>query len=180
MTINVTTDTEVAEPGPVPAAIGSPLFDLRQRRGEINARLYLDLQVPRWHDDGGPEIWVRYRPARAVTAQKSIQRRAEKKDDEALINTEADVLVEACVGVYAKVGEQTFSLRVGDAEGTWTRFDQDLAVALGLDPNDKETTAAATCRALYFTELDLISAASDLGAWSGQASKKAEEEALGE
>jgi len=177
MTATVTT-------GETPAAAGSPLASLRDRKAKLVEKLYLDLKVPRWDDDGGPAIFVRYHPAKlGKVASASTLREKQRKqwgDDWALI-AQADVLIDCCAGIYAsengkraddpEVGD-VYSLRPGDPTGDWTTFDPDLAANLGLD---EHAGAVATCRALYLTEGDLTLAYTALIAWSGDVSDDTEE-----
>lgn len=176
------------------APAGSPMFDLRRIRAEKFRRLHLDLQVPRWADGGGPEVWVRYGPVRTKATFESLERRqrAAKKsrdgvtDAEWVVLTNADLLVSCCQAVYLKADGQTFTL----TGGQWSAFDLDaapadrlirfgpeLADALGIaDPG----SAAGVCRALFFTDGDLQAHAGAVSDWSGVEVPKAEGEALGE
>src|ERR1039458_1295553 len=151
---------------PVPAAVGSPLIDLRARRSAKRETLTLDLKVPRWDDDGGPfELWVRYRPASMSVALNSTERRRKSKDTEWMVKANADTLADACLGVYAKVDGQPYTL----ASGEWHPFDPDeakpdewvavkgerveeLNAALGIEAH----SAVETLRALFFTDGDLF------------------------
>lgn len=161
---------------PVRAATGSPLLALRDRRKALQDKLFIDLQVPRWGEDGGPRVYVRYGPANtswyADEAQK-IQKMSRKPTDW-MTKLNANLLVRACVGVFAVEGEDPlspedtrtkFSLRDGDPTGEWTKFDTDLAYSLGLD--EGTASAIAVCRELFFTDADLATAAQQVLKFSG-------------
>lgn len=162
--------------GPVDAPTGSALFDLRAIREKKLAALYIDLPVPRWGDEGTPEIVVRYKPTKPSVALSATEKRRSAKDPEWLMLANADVLVDACVGVYAVYKGKQYSLRPGEPDGPWTRFDPDLAENLGLSTK----RAVDVVRALYLTDGDLIGAVNALAEWSGTVLPKVDEEALGE
>lgn len=171
----------------------SPLGSLKKRRAQIADKLFLELKVPRWDTpdaDGerGPEIWVRYRPAAPSGAAKKAEqfnRMGGKKPDDWAVQLNAQVLVQCCEAVYAVQGDAPeegeedarpkISLREGDPYGTLTKFDPDLADALGIE----NANAQAVVRKLYFTEGDLIAAANKLMEWSGVANDEAEDGFLG-
>jgi hypothetical protein len=151
----------------------TPLVSLKARRDQIVNDLYVDIQVPRWDN---PEIYVRFKPVSAIKLNASIERRRKQKGDDWSLLANADVLVENCIGIYGVIpGESAqVSLRPNDPYGTWTRFDTDLAEALGLDTGPG-SSAAKTCIALYLTEGDLIDTANRLFKWSNIADNEADE-----
>lgn len=162
----------------VSAADGSPLADLRSRRAKLIEALWVDLEVPRWADDGGPSIWVRYKPIGPGFVTATVEKRFKAKGTlgkDWLDYAHADVLIEACVGVFAKDGDATYSLRPADPDGEWTKFDPDLAASLGLDTK----MAVDVVRALYLTSADLKTAVDQLIDWSGQESARADKDAQG-
>lgn len=175
----MTTDiTVTTAPGDRPAAAGSVLADLRARRTKLVKALFIDLKVPRWDDDGGPSIWVRYKPSDPgkiddINGKRDEARKTEGKDW--YVNANADILIDSCIGVFAKDGDATYSLKPDDPTGPWTTFDTDLAVSLGLDAKG----ARDAVKALYLTNGDLIGAALRLNSWSGEASITADEEFSG-
>jgi hypothetical protein len=141
------TSITVTPEGARPAAPSSPLADLRARRAKHLEGLHLDLKVPRWDDDGGPSIWVRYSPSSPGKIDDINAKRDEVKKIEGsdwYVNANADVLIDSCVGVYAKDGDDTYSLRPGDPTGSWTTFDQDLAASLGIDAAGARSVVKAT------------------------------------
>lgn len=164
-----------AMPSPAPAAVDSPLGLLRDRRQKLLQQLYTDIRVPRWGDDGGPSIYVRYGPAQPSVFQERIEKvqKQQNKPKDWMVRENAQVLVTSCIGVYAVEGDAPlegedtrtkFSLRDGDPSGAWTRFDPDLAESLGLPTN---CGAIAVVTGLYFTESDITSTVARLLRWSG-------------
>jgi hypothetical protein len=145
-----------------PAARSSVLSGLRAKRAAMNETLYVDLQVPRWTD---PEIWVRFKPAEPASITTAMEKRRKRQPRPAdwFVMAQCDVLAESCIGVYAILDDTKYSLRVGDEEGDWTKFDADLANNLGLDTQ----RAAEVVRGLYVTDGDLIGAMNKLALWSG-------------
>jgi hypothetical protein len=152
------------------AAEETPLISLKNRRTEIVNEMYIDLQVPRWTE---PEMYVRFKPISAVKLSNAIDRRRKQKSDDWSLLANADMLVDACIGVYAKVDgfDRKLSLRHDDHDGEWTKFDPDLAKALGVEAD----RAVDVCRALYLTEGDLIDTANRVFRWSGIANEEADE-----
>lgn len=177
-------------PLPTPAADGSPLIDLRRRREEKLNKLHIDLEVPRWGDNGGPAVWIRYRPAKMAITLTAAEKRQKSKHKDWFVLSNADVLVDSCVGVFVKVNGEPFTLA---HDGTWTSFDPDTAAeadwvsvkgarvdelndALGI----QASSAVESLRALFFTDGDLFAHANALGDFSGVEIPKADEEAVGE
>jgi len=148
----------------------SPMLSLKKRREAIVNDLYIDLQVPRWNE---PEIFVRFKPASATRINAIIERRRKQKAENWSLLTNADVLVDCCVGVYAVHPDEPntqLSLRENDSYGSWTKFDHELAAALGVDVDNN----AECCIALYMTEGDLIDTANKLFRWSNIANDEAD------
>ena len=146
------------------------LLSLKSRREEIKKDLYIDLQVPRWST---PEVFVRYGPIDATRADQAIRKREGSKEFSVLAN--ADILAQACIGVYACLDgdrDTKYSLNSDNPDGPWTRFDPALARNLGLITD----AAVDVVRALYYTDGDLIQAAAALGEWSGKTNAKLDED----
>jgi len=151
--------------------IETPLISLKNRREQIVNELFIDIKVPRWED---PEVYVRFKPVSAVKLGGAIERRRKQKGDDWSILANADMLVESCIGVYAVIDgntEEKFSLKAGDAGAQWTKFDPDLATALGIEA----TRAVDVCMSLYLTEGDMIDTANRLFRWSNIANEEADE-----
>jgi len=149
----------------------SPLAALRDRRAQIVNDLYTDIKVPRWDE---PELYVRFKPVSAVKLNKAIERRRKVGGEDWSLLANADMLIEACIGVYAVVDGDTdnkLSLKVNDAKGSWTKFDSDLSEAIGLDA----VRATDVVLGVYLTEGDLIDTANKLFKWSGIAGDDADE-----
>ena len=164
-----------------PAPAASPLADLHAKLASIVDELYVDFEVPRWDVPPprgrgmGMKVFVRYGPVSPSHAQRVQEMFQKRKIDDWEIQTNAQVLADACIGVYAMLpGDETqYSLREGDPLGRWTRFDPDLAAMLG-PALVKGATAVDVVRATYCTDGDVTIAALQLGDWSAQASKDAE------
>lgn len=155
----------------------SPLGNLKDRRQAIVKETTLKLQVPRWHD---PEIWVEYDPAdhKEIRAgQRRLERVKGKERSEAEINSNADLLINNCLRVYAILEGREFSLRPGDPQGEFTVFDSDLAENLGIEEG---ATARRVCRELFITDGDLAGHATSLIRWSGFRVTETDEEFEGE
>lgn len=153
----------------------SQLNQLAARCAEIQNAQVLDLPVPRWTD---PEIHILYRPLELEALTKAQKAVAKAKGDrsEVVLDQNASGLIKACVGIYALIDGERYSLKQGDPNGELTVFDDDLAAALGLDPG----RALPLCKKLFITDGDLLSHALQLTEWSGFAATKSDEEFTGE
>lgn len=152
-------------------SVTTPLIVLKNRREQIVNDLFVDIKVPRWEE---PEIYVRFKPVSATRLNAAIDRRRKSKTDDWSLLANADMLVDSCVGVYAVIDgnkDNKMSLRLNDANGPWTKFDPDLAAALGVEAS----RASDACVALYLTEGDLLDTAAKLFKWSGIANDEADE-----
>lgn len=161
----------------------SPLDLLRGRRAELDAKLYLDLAVPRWDDLLGRRLWVRYRPGDAEALQASVERRetAHRKqiaagkqgDPHRATKANADFLVKACVAVYDLPLDVEPPKDLSGIEDYPTFGSEELSQAVGAPAN-----AVETARKVYATDGDLMVAAAQLLEWSAQATPKAESDFL--
>lgn len=153
----------------------SVLGNLDKRREEIIAAQELTLAVPRWTN---PIIKVVYKPV-----DHSIIRRGQDgadgkkggKRSAAEMDANKDVLIAGCVGVYALIEGEKYSLNDADFEGDWTLFDADLARNLKCDP-----TARGAVKGLYIYDGDIIAAANAIAEFSGYKEQEADEELAGE
>lgn len=163
------------EVGGVAAPIAqTPLISLKARREQIVNDLYTDIKVPRWDS---PEIYVRFKPVSATKLNATLLKYTKESKngtvDMSLV-ANAEMLFDSCVGVYAVLDGDTdtkLSLRKDDPNGPWTRFDTDLAEALGIDAR----RATDTVIGLYLTEGDLIETVNKLFRWSNIANNEADE-----
>lgn len=147
------------------------LIGLKKRRAQIVNEMFTDIKVPRWES---PEIYVRFKPVSATKLNATIERRRKMKGDDWSFLANADMLVDSCIGIYAVMDGDTdnkLSLRLGDPKGEWTKFDTDLAEALGVEV----TRAVDACTSLYLTEGDLIDTSNRLFKWSNISSDEADE-----
>lgn len=171
-------DTEAPEGTPQ-----SPLDILKGRRAQLQAKLHIDLAVPRWDDIIGCSIWIRYGPAdlslwsnaqqKRETAHIALKKKNGVGDPKWAVKANADVLVDACRGVYfLEPGEKPPEGDVPDDLPTFS--DPELATALDIQPGN----AVRTVLGLYGTDGDLLMAANALLGFSGEASKEADSDFL--
>ena len=149
----------------------TPLIGLLKRREQIVRELFTDIKVPRWN---APEIYIRFKPVSAMKLNSTIARRSKEKGTDWSYLANADMLVDSCVGIYAVVDgneENKLSLRLDAPNSAWTKFDPDLAAALGVEV----VRAVDVCQALFLTEGDLIETANKLFRWSNIANDEADE-----
>jgi hypothetical protein len=151
----------------------TPLLALKNRRTEIVNDLFVDIKVPRWES---PEIYVRFKPVSNTRLNATINRyqKDAKNGQDWSFLANAQMLIDSCVGIYAIVDgneDVKLSLREGDPYGKWTKFDTDLAAALGIQAN----RATDSVIGLYLTEGDLIDTANKLFRWSNIANGEADE-----
>jgi len=168
---NGTVSVEAA--GVVESAIepSTPLLSLRNRRTQIVNELYTDIKVPRWDE---PEIYVRFKPVSATKLNANIEKRRKMNTGDWSYLANADMLIDSCVGIYAVVDgdhDNKLSLRLNDPNGSWTKFDHELADAVGLET----TRATDVVSALFLTEGDMIDVANKLFRWSNIANNEADE-----
>lgn len=155
----------------------SVLSQLDKRRQAILEKEHLDLAVPRWTD---PEIFVRYKPVPHEHFSRGAQRveKATPKDKPKVeLESNIDVLVQGCIGVFARIDGKDYSLRPGDPNGEWTGFDADLAENLGLPTG---AGARAVVKALFIVDGDIMSHGSSLGEFSGYKEAEADTQVAGE
>lgn len=160
-----------------PAAPGSLLADLRGRRERIvTEKLHTDLKVPRWDDEGGPAIFVRYGPTTQARVDAANKQARASKSKHATLVANATVLADACLGIFAVVDGEKVSIDPDDPHGELLKFEPKLAELLGVRAGkaaqivrDPETNSG-----LYFTDGDVISTAMQLAEWSGFAAEQME------
>jgi hypothetical protein len=165
------------------ASATSPLELLRGRRAELDAKLYLDLPVPRWEELLGRKLWVRYRPGDAEALQASVEKRenshrkavaaGKQGDAHRVTKANADFLVKACVAVYDLPLDVEPPKDLSGIEEYPTFGSEELSEAVGAPKN-----AVETARKVYATDGDLMVASAQLLEWSAQATPKAESDFL--
>lgn len=169
----------------------SVLGQLAQRREEIRAEQVLTKSVPRWRD---PRIEIDYQPVEhevVSRAQRFVtqagqaptnraQRRAKGGDRVATaeLDANADILIAGCIGVWAVIDGERYSLDPEDRHGAPTTFDPVLAEVLGLE--DDEQDARTVVKKLFIAEGDVISQAREVAEWSGYRIAQADEDLEGE
>lgn len=164
------------------AAPTSALTNLRQRREKAVKRLWVDLKVPRLDDDGGPPVYVRYKPAPEHRVEAINKQNEKSKDREKNVIANASVLADCCLGVFAVIGHEPdddgvdqpirVSIDDEDPHGEWPRFDEHLAQILGVPD---AVRADQVVRGLYLTDGDILSTATKLAQWSGYSLNDVEE-----
>lgn len=151
----------------VPAAPGSALAGLRERREKAVKALYLDLQVPRLD----PPVYVRYGPLPKPIIDQANKQIVDGKAEDREVVAKAVALSHVCLGVFGLVD--------GKPEGspnTWPKFDPQLAELLGL-PSD--CGAVQVVRSLYLTDGDILAALAEVSEWSAQSERRISEETEG-
>ncbi|MDQ2727577.1 MAG: hypothetical protein M3Y91_06885 [Actinomycetota bacterium] len=152
----------------------SALAKIQARRTEGPDVLHIDKIVPRREPIPGAAVtYVRFRPLEPDVIADAWERRQKRRKDGTRSKAwrtmaSAEALVEACIGVYGVVvdgdgTEMRVSYMPGDPFGEWTKFDTDLAKAIG----SSATAGAGVCRALYETDGDIMTVAGELAEWSG-------------
>lgn len=164
---------DAAGPGETPAAPGSMLASLRERRAKAKEELFLDLPVPRYD----PPLYVRFKPldqSALVAGQKLID--AGKKDREVVTKVNAGYLAGACLGLFEVADGEKVSIDPDDRStdpGEWPTFGPRVAELLG-EPG--LARAVDVVRSLYLTDGDIIATAGELAVWSGYTGEKLEAE----
>lgn len=167
-----------------PAHPASPLSNLRARRESILAQQVLDLPVPRWED---PTLVVRYRPVDHTLISKSrarIDKATKNQQGQVELDTNTDLIVQGCVGVFARIGGVPHACTDVDvwepidldAYDGWDRFSPHLGETLGAEGQ----TARAVARALFFTDGDIMSHANEVIQFSGYKEADTDDEISGE
>ena len=161
----------------------SVLGSIKERRQQIAENLHTDVKVPHWDDDGKAPIYVRYKAVPHPFIERGIRKvenAPKKQRGQVELDTNCDLLIEACIGVYIQIGEGDdgkFSLDESDPEGEWTTFDPTLATTLGLDDR---ATARDVVKGLFFTDGDIFSHAAEVVEFSGYHTATTNEELRGE
>jgi len=151
----------------VQAAVDSPLAAIRERhRQQREQASSVDLAVPDLDD---PPVFVRYRTDVSHNHIRQMYAKREKRgkqqggyDWEVL--AAADVLVEACVGVYTKLEDGTqVGYAIDGDKDDWPAFDLRLADMVGMDVDQqKPPRAVDVARALYGSDPRVIQASGEL------------------
>ena len=155
----------------------SVLGQLQDRREQIKKAAFIDLPVPRWDS---PVIVVRYNPVdhtRFRAAATQVEKVQPNRRAEVEVNVNSDILIGACLGVFAVINGKRYSLKSGDADGEWTKFDPDLAAAFGMPEG---ATARSVLKTVYITEGDILSTANKLAEFSGYKEQEVDDSILGE
>lgn len=146
--------------GEVPAAPGSPLASLRERREVAVSKLFTDRVVPRLEP---ATVWVRYKPIPQRRIEAANKQAAASKDKDRDVIANAAVLAEACLGVFEDLDGKLVSIDPEDRDGDWPTFNDRLAELLGV----RAGKAGDIVRGLYLTDGDVISTVREVVKWSG-------------
>lgn len=155
--------------GERPAAPGSALRSLRDRRKAAVDKLQLDLAVPRLE----PRVFVRFRPITQaeITRINAQHAKSKAKDVDVIVN--AVSLSTACLGIFDEVDGELVPIDGADEAPV---FDERLAQLLELPEGSK---AVEVVRGLYLTDGDVIAAGAELAQWSGYRWQDLERESEG-
>lgn len=155
----------------------SILGQLAQRQEDIAREQKLTLAVPRWND---PEILVEYHLIHHETIRSrmaAIDKAKPADRGKTEVNANCDILIEACSAVWAVIDGQRYSLDPADPNGDPTKFDDRLAVNLGLDA---AATARQVVRKLFFADGDIFTTAGSIMEFCGYQRASIEEVIAGE
>lgn len=139
------------------------LRSLGKRKEQILSTLEIAIKVDHWDDDGDAPVYVAYGPVSDATIEAAQDASLAAKDNQAKLEANAQLLVEACRGVYQKVDGK----RVGfdGKEGNLPKFDSALAKVLDMAG---EPSPTMICRALFLVEGNLLAHAGEVAAFSGR------------
>jgi len=163
------------EPGDFPAAAGSQLESMRDRRRRRRAAMHFDRKVPGFD----PPVFVRYKPADLGRLAAAIKTAEKSKNQDAIAIAHASVLISACIGVFEvdEHGDEV-SIDPRDRHGEWPRFDQRLGELLA-DEGETLTRASDVVRALFDNDMALGEASDALIDWSRSMNEDLERESTG-
>lgn len=169
-----------ATPPPVRTGIMGLLADSRQK---IMDAQVLRLEVPRWGPPHSVRVAVEYKPVpHAILRRGANEQERRTKDSNNAekqasteVDTNADILINGCLKIIA-ILEDGEEMGFG-IDGTYTRFDRDLAFSLGIP---ESSTARQVCRELFITEADLLRTARQVSKWSGYTDEDIDETLEGE
>lgn len=155
------------EAGSTPAAEGSALSSLRERRKARRRKMFLDLVVPGYE----PAVYVRFRPASQSKLIAEVKRADKSKDKDAITIANAAVLIEACVGVFQiRADGEEVSIdpdNLTPDQGEWLIFGPELGALLAdEDAGEVLSRASDVARALWDNDMALAAASSRLIEWS--------------
>jgi hypothetical protein len=149
-----------------PAAEGSQLQSLRERRQAAEKKLHIDLVVPRLD----PPVFVRFNAVPIHVINAVSKQYAKSKDPEVDVIFESVILTRACAGVFEVVDGQERS--IDPAGGEWPTFGEPvLAELLGLPVG---SSAVDVVRGLYLTDGDIMATGAQLREFSGYSAAELE------
>jgi hypothetical protein len=137
--------------------VTTALAALKARREGKREERHLDLRVPGME----PPVWVRYGPIPKGVAEEITEKWRTSKDRDRTVKREAQLLTEACRGLFEVVDGRKVSIDPDDRDGEWPRFDRRLAALIGSD----EESAVALLREVYEEDGDIIAASTRYASW---------------
>lgn len=149
---------------------------LAKRKAALVGTRKIDIKVNGWDDDGGAPVFVSYGPVGGALVEAAQEASLIAKDFQTKLAANADILIEACRGVYQKVNGKRVGFDPAKPEHL-PKFDADLAKVLDLAG---EPPAVQICEALFLDELDLLAHASQLAVFSGAKLAEIDETLAGE
>ena len=170
-----TTTDETPE---VPAAAGSPLASLRERRQQRRTKLHLDLKVPGMD----PAVYVRYSPINGAKLLEVNKKVARSKDNNAVLEANVALLADACVGVF-QLDQDGDAVSVDPDNLTpdvdeWLKFGPELGQLLA-DDGEPLVRVVDVVRALFDSDLAVTNHADELIAWSQTMNESTDRETSG-
>lgn len=133
------------------------LAALKARRESGREQRHLDLRVPGME----PPLYVRYGPIPKGVAESITEKWRTRKDRDRTVKREAQLLTEACRGLFEIVDGEKVSIDPDDRHGEWPRFDENLARLIG----SSEVSAVGLLREVYEEDGDIIAASTRYAAW---------------
>jgi hypothetical protein len=154
----------------------SVLDSLRAQRREHVAKRTIELEVPGWQG----HLALRLGPVPGRHLDRIVERQTTSKSPERTFNTNADLLIAACVEVLGREQADQEWVLLTDEEGEPLRLDLRLAAAMKLEAD----RARAVVRELYANanapEMAVNQACIEYIAWATSANEELDEELLGE
>lgn len=166
-------------PSEVPAAAGSPLASLRERRQARRNKLFLDLKVPGLE----PAVYVRYNPIKGAKLLEVNKKLARSKDNDAVVAANVAMLADACVGVFQLDSSgQAISVdpdNLSSSEEEWLKFGPELGALLAEEGEPAPERVVDVVRALFDGDLAITTHGDLLIDWSRTLNEELERDTSG-
>jgi hypothetical protein len=166
--------TDHDDPAGVPASrtappAGTPLFDLREAAAALPADDeddVVDLLVPRWQNQLAVHVRYHRIPHRVFKRLIDVPEKKRKQDPHGWdLTAAADVLIEACAGIFVVHDDAEYAFSTDDPHGDWPTFgDIDrLSAELGKPLH----SAREAVKAIFLADPDILTASSAYAAAMG-------------